>query len=396
MLGLPDRSGSEKSYGHSKLLACLRYLLYRHQRPLALFYSLSLSCIDAATAQQLCSAEHLQFLSCFISSAVCVPPGVSCARLFPTGPFAAMSSAPSPPLLPAAATRRRELRCSHCHHETTRRSSGLARAPESGRLCFPCRNKARVHKPRPQMQIHSWQRFPRSAHSAQLARRWCSLQSVAEADEHIRGNVRSFDCLVPRYSILQHAPAVSLRLRKFSESLVTPLVEDTEVLLRTQLAAIVPAVFSAEAQQQRPYFLNACKLLWSTPGEGQQKLHYDVSARCLAYSRYSCILYCTPCYHTAMPLAPAASLRGAFNTGEALTGGQLAANQAIFRPVPFVSKLVPAGSGMLFNTGVAHYGVENVMTKQTRIVVFALFCPRMDKNPDQKQRFPYGVSEPMA
>jgi hypothetical protein len=72
-----------------------------------------------------------------------------------------------------------------------------------------------------------------------------------------------------------------------------------------------------------------------------------------------------------------------------------AANAALFNRVRFVSKLVPAGSGIVFNTSVAHHGVRNIMRTQKRIVVFALFCPRMDKAADEIQRFPLGTVEPM-
>lgn len=133
------------------------------------------------------------------------------------------------------------------------------------------------------------------------------------------------------------------------------------------------------------------KMLWSPKGEGLQALHYDVNARSLAYSRYSCILYCTRSHHTAMPNAPAASLRRAFLTGENLNTTQLAANTALFDRVPFVSEIVPAGSGMVFGGGVAHHGVKNV-TEYDRILVFALFCPRLDKNADLVRRFPLGTT----
>ena len=130
------------------------------------------------------------------------------------------------------------------------------------------------------------------------------------------------------------------------------------------------------------------KLLWSHPGEGLQPLHYDVSQRCMAGVRYSCILFCTPSHHTAVPNAPHEQLKGAFRDGNELTDQQYYANLRIFHPVRFISQIVPAGSGITFHTSVAHHGVENMSHKHKRIVVFALFCPRMDKKSDEVQKFP--------
>lgn len=242
-----------------------------------------------------------------------------------------------------------------------------------------------------------------------LAAKWCQLfQSsiITGPDEEIRGDVRSFDCLTnPRYVNDNSTSSSStssntidnfkLRFSNVYPSIIHPLITATETLFRIQLAEKHPDVFSDAAQQNKKYYLNAMKLLWSEPGEGKQELHYDVPNRRLAAERYSCILYCTPCYHTAVPSAPASQLAPAFTKGKC-TDKEIEKNAAIFYSVRFISNLVPAGSGMIFNTSVAHYGVENVMRTQKRIVIFALFCPRIDRNPDSVQRFPLGLATNQA
>ena len=250
------------------------------------------------------------------------------------------------------------------------------------------------------MLTHRWSRFLHSAAGSELASLWRQQQTLLAADQEIRGKVRSFNCLakyVSHYSFAR-ASTRTVHLRKHwrlqpRDLPLSPLVQRTDSFLRERLAEQLPAVFGSGAP---PYVLNAMKLLWSMPGEGLQPLHYDIAHRAFAYSRYSALLYCTPCHHTAMPNAPAHTLTPAFNATPTLSKKQRERNLAVFRPVQFVSELVPAGSGLVFNAGVAHHGVANAMKTQARVVVFALFCPKLDKIGDDVQRFPLDNPDSLA
>jgi hypothetical protein len=221
------------------------------------------------------------------------------------------------------------------------------------------------------MGTHLWCRIPHSAVGKELAAEWTQKQRLLAADVSIRGKVKSYDALATVFDSHHHAiKSVSanklvITRRRPRDWAVRSLVQRSEAFFRAQLAEQVPAVFGPKARQR--YFLNALKLLWSAPGEGLQPLHFDVAQRNLASTRYSCLLYCTPCYHTAVPDAPARDLAAAFNTTATLSDTQLAKNQEVFRPVTMLSDLVPAGSGMLFNAAVAHHGVANQMRSEDRI-----------------------------
>lgn len=306
---------------------------------------------------------------------------------------------------------KKHLKCIHCEKRVTYKTSHQD-SPDvhiSIRICFSCSAK-RTRKPPPTLLTHQWILFRQSSEGVKLAAKWHELfqLNIISSDEEIRGNVRSFDCFIekPRFifnsdklsaqqstnnTIIIQLNSSKLRLSNVYLSIIKPLRELTEIFFHTQLAEKHPDVFSDTALQKKPYYLNAMKLLWSEPGEGQQQLHYDVPDRKLATQSYSCILYCTPCYHTAVPSAPASQLASAFNTGNILTDKMKAKNESIFHSVKFISNLVPAGSGLIFNTSVAHYGVENVMRTEKRIVIFALFEPTINKNADSMQRFPFGL-----
>lgn len=318
-----------------------------------------------------------------------------------------MSSPPPHQPETAVVTHAEHAKCSVCSKRVKK-----LRGHAAPKQCGSCHRKA-SRKPTPTMETFRWKLLHHTAHGARLASGWRSLlhtQLATDPDYTIRGDVESFDCLAPhRYRIIRFEYGFKedrdindtiiinvshkLRLLRLSKCIIRPIVEDTELYLREQLAEAHPDVFSSAALEKKPYYLNAMKLLWSEPGDGQQEIHYDVAQRSLASARYSVIFYCTPSYHTAVPNAPHTQLKAAFHTGEVFTAQHEATNKAIFNSIPFQSKLVPAGSGIVFSTSVAHHGVRNITWNEKRIVIFALFCPRLDKQSDSLQRFPLGVKE---
>jgi len=288
--------------------------------------------------------------------------------------------------------RRRGHICCDCKKQTTISHSRPfpPNDPSSTkRMCCKCIRKLTPRKPLPTMPTHRWTKFRHSSRGAQIAATWRAALHFTDHDIEIRGKVRSYDCMKEgRYTITQLSSDGKLQLLNLQSRIFNPLVEITENYFREQLSILHPNVFSKEALQRKPYFLNAMKLLWSKPREGKQDVHYDISQRCMAGVRYSCILFCTPSHHTAVPNAHADDMKVVFRDGDELTDQQYHENVSILRKVRFISEIVPAGSGITFHTNVAHHGVENMSHKHKRIVVFALFCPRMDKKADETQKFP--------
>ena len=267
-----------------------------------------------------------------------------------------------------------------------------ASEPPGARVCDTCRRKRSKRRPAPTLSTHQWQRTPRTAVGAELADLWRCVRSELASDDVIRGGVRSYDCFQQRFAyILTHACEDRLRLSRHARHRpLEPLLRVSASYFRWLMARHIPSVFGPQALQRRPYYLNAMKLLWSAPGEGLQTLHYDIARRNLARKRFVALLYCTPSHHTAMPNAPAEDLQAGFNTGNRTSEAQYQRNLALFSSVPFVSELVPAGSAMVFNASVAHYGVENTSRRNERIVLFAMFGPKPEKGADDTQRFPLG------
>jgi len=140
--------------------------------------------------------------------------------------------------------------------------------------------------------------------------------------------------------------------------------------------------------------VTALKLLCSTPGNGQQPVHYDVPSYEDAMQRYAVLMYCTETMSTAVPMLDAATMRPAFINGEEQTAEQKIETEWLCTESNFISIPVQPGATLAFSSAVPHYEVRN-QANTDRVVLYALFSPSEEPGQDDTQRFPL-FSEPVS
>lgn len=129
-------------------------------------------------------------------------------------------------------------------------------------------------------------------------------------------------------------------------------------------------------------FLSSAKFLVSDYNEGEQPKHWDSNI----YENVTCLLYCTDCMSTSLPIFPS-NLLGAseFDNVQLLRNQAFLLQQQFFHSIP-----VQAGTIIMFKHSTPHSGVMNDNLNDQRIVLFSMLSNTPDNfnsNQDAYQLF---------
>jgi hypothetical protein len=186
---------------------------------------------------------------------------------------------------------------------------------------------------------------------------------------------------IKRGEYYQHDTAQSLRC-SFQDEKRVRLRRSADRIARAELSSLGVDAISLR--------LAAIKLLRSSKGKGEQGIHYDIPEYERAVQCYTVLLYLTDTLSTAIPTLSMKELRRCFTEGEKRPSA--AALKFLSRD-KFLSQRVTAGTMLVLNSAVPHFGVANP-DEYDRYLLFLLFFPSSFPMPDtEEQRYPHGVRD---
>jgi hypothetical protein len=211
------------------------------------------------------------------------------------------------------------------------------------------------------MDQHGWSMLAPTPFRASASAEIEELESLVKEWKPIRGGMEE---------ILTHLP------------LADPRAEDIRCRIPAACQADQLAALESLGLPVDDICCSEMAVLRADPGVGLQPIHFDIPY----YVDAVLLMYCNKNMSTAISKLPLWQMRGTFTEAEE---PPLPEAMELLVDSNFISIPVDPGALLAFRTDVPHFGVRN-NSSTPRVLLFALWGPKIDPPKCFKQRFPKG------